>query len=374
MNIKFNDLGLQWATISATTLPKITTVLENGNFILGTNVKEFEDSFKIWNNNKFAIGVSNGTDGLVLAVSSLCLQGKSMFYVPANTYIATLLGVILSTCKNAEYKLIDCDNYFQIDMDILESQLNNDKNKYDNLIVMPVHLYGASANMSRLMKMKKKFSFKIIEDCSQSHGTITSDNLKVGNYGDVSVFSLYPGKNLGAAGDAGIIVTDDAKIHEKCLMLRNLGSIEKYKHEIVGFNSRLDTIQAVILNEKLKYMDDWNKKRNEVASLYLKNIESDFIKLPETPSYCNFNTYHIFPILTEFRNELMDYLSENLIPVIIHYPIPIEKTGAFYSENCSNKKTIEFSNKILSIPMHPFLSNSQVDYICEKINKFLPKK
>lgn len=373
MHIKFNDLGAQWAIISATTLSKINKVLETGNFILGGEVKEFEDSFKLWNNNKYAIGVSNGTDGLTLAVSSLSLTGKSMFYVPANTYIATLLGVVLSTCKNAEYKLIDCDDYYQIDINLLEIELSEDRNNYDNLIVMPVHLYGASVDMAKLMKLKEKFSFRIIEDCSQSHGTITSDNLKVGNYGDVSVFSLYPGKNLGAAGDAGIIVTNNAEINEKCLMLRNLGSIEKYKHEIVGFNSRLDTIQAVILNEKLKHIDVWNEKRNEVALQYLKNIENEFVKLTKTPSYCNYNTYHIFPILTKYRNELIEYLSKNSIPVIIHYPIPIQKTGAFYSEKQQNKKTIDFSNKILSMPMHPFISNEQIEYICEKINNFSPK-
>jgi dTDP-4-amino-4,6-dideoxygalactose transaminase len=370
MNIKFNDLSSQWKVISETALPEVLVVLETGNFILGKQVSDFEENFKNWNGNKFAVGVANGTDALMISVSSLSLVGKTIFYIPSNTYIATLLGVVLSTNKEYDYKLIDCDEYFQIDTNILESELSNDFGKYKNYVVMPVHLYGVSCNMKRIMELKNKYNFKIIEDCSQAHGTITDENKKVGTYGDVSAFSLYPGKNLGAAGDAGIIVTDDENIYKNCLKLRNLGSIEKYNHEVVGWNSRLDTIQSVILNQKLKFMDIWNDKRNYVAKKFIDGVKNKFIKMPETPKYCNYNTYHIFPILCDERENLMDYLLSKKIPSIIHYPIPIELSGAFKDKKFNSKNTIKYSNTLVSLPIHPFMTDNEIDYIIDSLNNF----
>jgi dTDP-4-amino-4,6-dideoxygalactose transaminase len=370
MNIKFNDLSSQWSEISEKTLPSILNVLETGNFILGKQVSEFEDNFKKWNGNKYAIGVANGTDALMISISSLSLSGNSIFYIPANTYIATLLGVVLSLNKNYKYKLIDCDEYYQIDTNLLETEIKKDFGNYDNYVVMPVHLYGMSCNMSHIIELKNKFNLRIIEDCSQSHGTLTDEKKKVGTYGDVSAFSLYPGKNLGAAGDAGIIVTDNEDIYKACLKLRNLGSIEKYNHEIIGWNSRLDTIQSVILNEKIKLIDDWNDKRNYVAEKFLKGIKNPLIKLPETPKYCSYNTYHIFAILCFKRDELMKYLSECGIPSIIHYPIPIELSGAFFNDGLNNKNTIRFAGELLSLPIHPFMVDEEINHIIESLNNF----
>ena len=370
MNIKFNDLSSQWRKISENALPLIVDVLNKGNFILGEPVLEFEKNFKKWNGNKYSIGVANGTDALIIAIESLSLPTNTIFYIQANTYIATLLSVVLSTEKNYKYKLIDCDEYYQIDTNSLELEIKNDFGKYDDYVVIPVHLYGSSCNMQHIMKLKEKYNFKIIEDCSQSHGTITNENKKVGTYGDVSAFSLYPGKNLGAAGDAGIIVTDDEKIYNSCLKLRNLGSIEKYKHEIIGRNSRLDTIQSVILNEKLKYIDEWNLTRNKIAQKFLNKINNELITLPKNPKYCNYNTYHIFPVLCDTRDILIEYLTNKNIPTIIHYPIPIELSGAFYNENYKNVMTIEFSKKILSLPIHPFMKDDEIEYIIKTINEF----
>jgi dTDP-4-amino-4,6-dideoxygalactose transaminase len=370
MNIKFNDLSSQWSEISEKALPSILNVLEIGNFILGKQVSEFEDNFKKWNGNKYAIGVANGTDALMISVESLSLSENTMFYIPANTYIATLLGVVLSSKKNYKYKLIDCDEYYQIDTNLLENEIEKDFGRYDDYVVIPVHLYGVSCNMLHIMSLRKKYNFKIIEDCSQSHGTLTNENKKVGTYGDVSAFSLYPGKNLGAAGDAGIIVTDNEDIYNTCLKLRNLGSIEKYKHEIIGWNSRLDTIQSVILNEKIKLIDGWNSKRNYVAEKFLGGIKNQLIELPETPKYCNYNTYHIFPILCDIREKLIDYLTELGIPSIIHYPIPIELSGAFLDTNLNNQNTIKFSKTLLSLPIHPFMSEEEINYIINSLNNF----
>jgi len=370
MNIKFNDLSAQWEKISEEVLPEILNVLETGNFILGNQVSIFENNFKNWNGNKFAVGVANGTDALMISVSALSLIGTTIFYIPSNTYIATLLGVVLSTNKDFVYKLIDCDEYYQIDTVILENELSKDYGNYDNYVVMPVHLYGVSCNMKHIIELRNKYGFKIIEDCSQAHGTITEENKKVGTYGDVAAFSLYPGKNLGAAGDAGIIVTDNEDIYKNCLKLRNLGSIKKYEHEIIGWNSRLDTLQSVILNGKLKYMDEWNKKRNYVAEKFIKGIKNNLIKLPTTPRYCGYNTYHIFPILCDDREKLMNYLSTKNIPSIIHYPIPIESTEAFKNNNFKSENTIKFSKLLVSLPIHPFMTDEEIDYIIMSLNDF----
>jgi dTDP-4-amino-4,6-dideoxygalactose transaminase len=276
----------------------------------------------------------------------------------------------LSTNKNYDYTLIDCDNYFQIDCEILKCEIEKNINKFKNHVVIPVHLYGGSCDMVKIMELKKQFNLKIIEDCSQSHGTITSENKKVGTYGDVSAFSLYPGKNLGAAGDAGIIVTDNEKIYKQCLMIRNLGSIEKYKHDIIGRNSRLDTVQSVILNEKLKKIDFWNDRRVQIANIFKLKIKNELITIPEKSNYCNYNTYHIFPILTNHRESFMNFLKNEGIPSLIHYPIPIEKTKAFFDSSVNSLNTLSFSDKIVSLPMHPFLTDNEVEYICKVINDF----
>ena len=367
--MKFNDLSMQWEAIETETLPKIVDVLKTGNFILGSPVASFEKAFASWNGNAHAIGVANGTDALKISVRALDLRGRTKFYVPANTYIATLLGVVFSLTDGYEYELIDCDSYFQIDCSILEKALERDYGKYDNLVVMPVHLYGHCCDMVTLMNLKSKYGFKMIEDCSQAHGTVTSEGKRVGQYGEISAFSLYPGKNLGAAGDAGIVVTNDAVLAERCLYLRNLGSVVKYQHDVVGWNSRLDTIQAVILNEKLKHMDLWNQNRNKVAEQFSTRITNPHILLPKKADYCSYHTYHIYPILTKHREELMKHLSDLGIPTLIHYPIPIEMTKAF-SSNCNNTNTISFCEQLVSLPMHPFLTEDEISQIVECINSF----
>ena len=371
--MKFNDLSLQWKTIENDALPGILSVLNTGNFILGSSVGEFETEFAKWNGNSYAIGVANGTDALKICIASLSLKGKTKFYVPSNTYIATLLGVVFSMVEDYEYELVDCDEYYQIDCSLLEKSIRLDHKKYDNLVVMPVHLYGHCCDMKKLMSLKKEYNFKMVEDCSQSHGTITEDGKKVGCYGEVSAFSLYPGKNIGAAGDAGIVVTNDSTIRDRCLFLRNLGSVVKYKHEVIGWNSRLDTIQAVILIEKLKHIDRWNEERIKIAFEFANRIKNKHIKLPVTSEYCKKNTYHIYPILTEHRNDFMDHLANLGVPTLIHYPISIEKTNCFMDENANSKNTLLFSTHLVSLPMHPFLTSIEVSEIIDAVNSFVPK-
>lgn len=367
--MKFNDLSMQWAQIQDAALPKIVDVLNTGNFILGSPVSVFETAFAKWNGNKYAIGVANGTDALKICVRALNLKGKTKFYIPANTYIATLLGVVFSLEKNYQYELVDCDSYFQIDCSILENSLKRDSGRYDNLVVMPVHLYGHCCDMNTMMNLKTKYGFKMIEDCSQAHGTLTEEGKRVGQYGEVSAFSLYPGKNLGAAGDAGIIVTNDDDIAQRCLYLRNLGSIVKYEHDVIGWNSRLDTIQAVVLNEKLQHIDRWNDHRNTVAEYFSTHINNQHVVLPKKANYCAYHTYHIYAVLTNHRDAFMKHLSSFGVPTLIHYPVPIERTKAF-SSDVGNKNTISYSEQLVSLPMHPFLSEEEIQKIVSSVNSF----
>jgi dTDP-4-amino-4,6-dideoxygalactose transaminase len=370
MKIKFNDLGSQWEQIKEKTLPRLNKCFEKSNFILGDDVKIFEENFSKWNKSKFTVGVANGTDALKISIRSLNLTGNTIFYIPSNTYIATLLGVVHSMTEQFEYRLIDCDEFFQIDLDLLEKELIKNNDNFENSVVMPVHLYGSCCDMKKLLNLREKYNFYIVEDCSQSHGTLGWDGKKVGNYGDIAAFSLYPGKNLGACGDAGCIVTNNKILYERCLKLRNLGSIEKYVHDVIGWNSRLDTLQSIILDEKLKLLDEWNEKRNYVAKEYNERINNKNISLPKTPHYCEYNTFHIYPILTNKRSDLIEYLQKHEIPTIIHYPIPIELTGAFFDDNINNKNTITFSKNILSLPIHPFMCQEEIDYIVEVINNY----
>lgn len=370
MKIKFNDLSAQWQEIETDALPAVLNVLRTGNYILGEQVKTFEEAFATWNNNQFSVGVANGTDAIKVAIRALNLTGTSIFYVPANTYIASVLGIIFSN-SSASIRLVDCDEYFQIDTAKLEESIVKWKNFADNHVIMPVHLYGHSCDMLDITRIASEHDCTIIEDCSQAHGTLAYNSQKVGTFGTVSAFSLYPGKNLGAAGDAGVITTNEQSIYDSLLKLRNLGSTIKYQHDIIGWNSRLDTMQACILTEKLKKLDLWNFKKSQVANIYnAEIIESEFIKLPKVAPYCKKHTYHLYPILTTKRDALQAHLHSNGIPTLIHYPIPMEESGALQYLKTYNENTRTYSKQLLSLPMHPFLTENEIAHIVSSINKF----
>ena len=369
MKIQFNDLGSQWNEIKKETLSKIEKVLSSGNYILGEPVSSFEEEFSIWNGNKYAIGVSNGTDAIKIAFRSLNLKSSTYVLIPANTYISTILAIDDSNLDTT-IDLIDCDEFYQIDIIKLEEKLKENRNKYTNCVVIPVHLYGHSCDMEKILKLKLAYDFKILEDCSQAHGTKGFDNKNVGTYGDISAFSLYPGKNLGAAGDAGIITTDNLEYYDRCKILRNIGSKEKYIHVEKGWNNRIDTLQSVILSGKLKKLDNWNLLRNQVANRYLDEISNNKIHLPIKADYCKYHTYHIFCIKVKNRTDFIEYMKKFNIPVLIHYPISIEDSDCYNYLPKINYITKENSNLICSLPIHPFLNKDEIDFIIEKINKF----
>lgn len=368
MKIFFNDLKSQWDLIKDECHKKFDILFEKSNFILGDFVEEFEKKFAEYIGCKYAIGVSNGTDAIKLAAKSLKLCGKTLTIIPANTFIATILGME-EGLDQSDFILIDCDKYHQINVDILEDTISKNRDKYDNIIIVPVHLYGYTCNMKAITDIAIKYDCLILEDASQAHGA-KYDNKTVGSFGIVSAFSLYPGKNLGAAGDAGIITTNDENIYNSLLYLRNIGSIKKYEHIVKGYNHRLDSIQAIILSEKMKYIEEWNENRRKTINKILKNVSNINITLPMCPEKC-VPIHHIFPVIVENRNNFQNYLDTNNIQHGIHYPILIEETSMYnYLCNMPNQIALYFSKHMISLPIHPFMKEEEINFLCDKLNNY----
>ena len=371
MKILFNDLPAQWAEIKEKCSPAVEELLGSGSYIGGPFLERFETSFASYTGRKYAVGVSNGTDALKLAIQAFEFYGSTTdVIIPANTYIADALAVSHQPKGKFNITLIDCDDLFQLDLKKTEQYLSTSRETYDNCILLPVHLYGHPTDMQAVKSLSRKYHCKIIEDASQSHGARSRDEM-VGTHSDMCAYSLYPGKSLGAMGDAGIITTDNTDHHRKICELRNYGSHKKYYNNDLGWNNRLDPLQAVFLNHKLPHLDKWNVKKGEIAKKYSTQITSPFVTTPVNDVHVSRNVYHIYPILTDRRDELQSYLLDREIPTIIHYPIPIQKSEPFkHLDSPSNPITCGRAQKLLSLPMHPYLENEEIEYITTTINEF----
>lgn len=363
--IKFNDLGKQWECIRKKSLDEIDILGYNGDYIGGSRLENFEAQFANYVGCRYGVGVSNGTDALKLALQCFEPNSDDTVIIPANTFIADYLAVKhLPTNKKPKVVLIDHDEKFVINVEHLESWLKNNDSK-GRIFVIAVHLYGHSCDMGKIMSLKKDYSFYLIEDCSQSHGTKYNKKM-TGSFGDVSVFSLYPGKNLGAVGDAGILTTDSEDISEKLKCIRNYGSRKKYEYDLVGHNNRLDSLQCIFLSEKLKLLDSWNSKKIAIANEYISRMN---VKTPIISQECD-HSFHIFCLVIENRDYFINNLNSNGIPTIIHYPIPIHKTAIWDSSDVvfSDENTVYNASKIVSIPIHAFLTDDEVDLIIKTVN------
>ena len=296
-------------------------------------------------------------------------NNKNVFFCKTD-YISNIFGTI-KNIKN-DVGLVDCDLYYQMDTSQLEYFIREYRYLYDYCIIVPVHMYGHCANMDEIERIALRHDCMISEDSSHAHGTITNEDRKTGTYGLANAFSLYPGKNLGAIGEAGIITTDNEEIKNYLHSLRNQGTVTKYEYTTLGFNDKLDTIQAIILNEKLKFLPEWNEKRNKVAEQYNWLLGS--VGKPDIASYCKYHTYHIYPILVYNREKFIQYLSNRNIPTLIHYPTQVIKhqccKGAGFI-TCSNLDKSEYvCDNLVSLPIHPFLSDNNIKYICGVINDY----
>lgn len=363
MNIPFFNYQRQYYKIRNEINDAIDRVLNSGQLILGKELVNFEEKFANYIGVKYAIGVNSGTDALKISLKALAIHPADEVITVANTAVPTISAI--REC-GAIPKFADIKDDYTIDENNIEKIITN-KTK----AILPVHLYGQPCNMSAIKKIADDYKLKLIEDCAQAHGS-TYKRKKVGSFGDVGCFSFYPTKNLGAYGDAGIITTSSKKLAEKCKLLRMYGMKNKYFSFLDGYNSRLDEIQASILNVKLKYLDEWNKRRNEIAKLYLSKINNPVIKIPLINKNSN-HVFHLFIIRTTKRNKLLKYLNNNNISYGIHYPYPIHLQKA-YSNLGYNKKdlpnTYLFSKEIISLPIFPELTTNEVDYIIHVLNKF----
>ncbi len=372
VKVDFNNLGAQWDAIKDVVQPKLDAFFQKGYYIGGGEVEAFEEAFAEYTSTNYAIGCSNGTDGLKLALQALELKGRTQVIMPANGYIADIYSVKYQH-GDFDIELIDHDDYFQIDTKLLETHLENRRKDFDNIVLLPVHLYGHVSDMKEVSRIASKFKCYVIEDASQAHGARTSEGKMVGQYGDLCVYSCYPGKNLGAIGDAGVITTNIEEYRTRLLALRNLGSIKKYEHIVDGWNNRMDSIQAIFLKEKLTHLDQWNSQRRSIAALYsekLKDVKQ--IKLPIEAEYSEEQVFHIYCLRVENREELQKHLIENGVHTVIHYPISIQssvcnKGLVFGYENNNTEKN---SKSILSLPMHPFMNEEQVEFVVNIIKDF----
>ncbi|UPW83767.1 DegT/DnrJ/EryC1/StrS aminotransferase family protein [Lysinibacillus sp. Ag94] len=341
----------------------LQTFLESGWYINGSMVEEFEDKYAKYCGAKHCIGVSNGLDALKLILRAYDIGPGDEVIVPSNTYIATILAI---TEVGATPVLVEPDlNTFNISLDSIKKVISN-KTKG----VMVVHLYGRVVSQIREIKdFCTENNLKLFEDAAQAHGAEIGE-IKVGNFGDAAAFSFYPGKNLGALGDAGAITTNDTRINEKLKALRNYGSLKKYENIYKGYNHRLDEFQAGILTLKLGNLEEENKRRIELANRYISGITNERVKLP-LKSLEKENVWHVFPILVEGRESFIEYLKQYEIETLIHYPIPPHKQKAYSELNYKHFPiTEEIHKNILSLPISPVHSTEEIDTVIEVINKY----
>ena len=362
--IKFSDLNFQIKNIKKDIIKSIHTTINKSAFVGGENVKNFEDSFKKTHNAKYCLGVANGTDALEIAIESLNLKKNSEVLVPVNTWISTAEAVIRN---NLKIKFVDVDKgSYLISVEDIKKKITKRTSA-----IIPVHLYGQPCEMDKIREIAKKYKLKVIEDCAQAH-LAEYKSKKVGTFGDISCFSFFPGKNLGAMGDAGAIITNSQKLYKKCKMIANHGGLKKNSHQIIGRNSRLDSMQAGILSIKLNELKKWTDQRIKNAKVYEEFLKTNNqISLPEKKEYTK-HVYHLFVIRAKKRNELINFLKKNKVQTNIHYPKILTAVPAFkklYIKN-SNVNAKKNSGKILSLPIGEHLSKIQIKKISKLINKF----
>ncbi len=340
---------------------KFEAVLNSGWFILGKNVESFEKHFAAYHNIKYCFGVASGLDALLLSLKALEIEQGSEVIVPSNTYIATILAILHAGMKPV---LVEPDiSTYNIDPEKIEESITP-----FTKALMIVHLYGKSCAMDEITTLCKKYNLKLIEDCAQSHGAKYNGKL-TGTFGEFGAFSFYPTKNLGALGDGGAVLLNDDSLAVKIKQLRNYGSDVKYYNEVVGYNSRLDEVQAGFLDIKLKKLDQINEHKRKLARIYLENLKSDFIKPAVDENY--FDVYHIFNVRHTKRNKLREYLLNNEIKTDIHYPVAPHKQNAMKDIiKGSFPISEEIHNTTLSLPCSFGHTEDEIYRVVEVMNKF----
>lgn len=363
LKIEFNVLDRQYQMFADEYKEAASRVLESGWYILGKEVDNFEAKFAGYMGSQYCVGLNSGLDALILAFRALGIQPGDEVIVPANTYIASVIGI---TENGATPVFIEPDEYHNLDADKIIAAIT-DKTK----AILVVHLYGQAANMREIKQIADKHHLLLVEDCAQSHGA-KYDGTLTGTFGDIGCFSFFPTKNMGAFGDAGAIITDNEEIADRVRMLRNYGSKVKYHNEIEGVNSRLDEIQAALLSTKLPHLAELTQDRVRIAERYLNEIKCPKIVLPTKRNEAD-HVYHLFTIRCPERDGFQKYLLDHGIKTQIHYPIPPHLAECY--ERLGHKAgdfqiTEEYARMILSLPLYNGMTDEEISYVVEVINRF----
>lgn len=341
----------------------IFRVLDSGWYVLGNEVRSFEEEFARYIGVAHGIGAGSGTEAIHLALKACGVTHGDEVITVSHTAVATVAAIDLA---GATPVLVDIDpDFYTIDPEKIESSITS-----NTKAIIPVHIYGQPADMDPVMEIARKYSLKVIEDCAQAHGAKYKGQC-VGSIGDMGCFSFYPTKNLGAIGDGGMVVTNNSNLNEKVRLLREYGWKERYVSSSKGWNSRLDEMQASILRVKLKHLDKSNQKRRNLAGHYLKDLKDLPLELPEERKNCE-HVYHLFVVKTNKRDTLQDYLKENGIGTGIHYPVPIHRQPyyKYLLKNRLLKVTEQVSGEILSLPIYPELSLNESKIVINTLRKF----
>lgn len=361
MKIPLVDLKANYLSIKQEIDSAIQRVIDNSSFIMGKEVEDFDKKFADFINAKYSIGVGNGTFALHLALIAAGIKEGDEVIIPVNTFIATSEAV--SYC-NATPVFVDVEE----DSYNINPRLILDKITEKTKTIIPVHLYGNPCKMKEILEIAQEYDLKIIEDCAQAHGA-EYNKIKVGNFGEVSTFSMFPAKVLGAFGDAGSVVTNNEEIAEKIRLLRNHGRHTKYEHLIEGYNYRIHSLQAAILNVKLKYLKEWIEKRIILAHKYNVLLKDYVITPKENGKHC----YYMYVVRVKDRERLQEYLKQNGVETGVHYPIPLHLQPAY--KNLGHNKgdfpvAEKLANEILSLPLYPEMTEEQINYVSNKIKEF----
>ncbi len=364
MKVPFNDLSRIHKPIKASVLKKYNNVVDNNDFILNDDIKNFEEKFSIFTKQKYSISCSNGTDAIELILRGLGIGEGDEVIVPVNSFVATSFAVDNVGSKPV---FVDNDDYYLIDVNKIRSKITK-----NTKAIIGVNLYGQMCNTIEIKKICKEHRLYFIEDAAQSHGAMQS-KINVGDNSIAAAYSFYPGKNLGAWGDGGMVTTNSANLYKKISKIRQFGSSKKYFHDIKGINSKLQPIEGIVLQEKLKYIDGWNKEREEISNKYLEAFyDIKNLELPKIYS-SNKHVWHLFVVEVNNRNKFINHCIKNNIETGIHYPVPIIKQKA-YDKHFQNEQVFEKSfsqyKKLVSLPIFPKMNKAEVNYVIEIVRSY----
>lgn len=363
MKVNNNNLVNQFEMYQNEYKQKAIEVLRSGWYVLGNEVASFEKEFAHYVGTKYSVGLASGLDALILAFRALDIHEGDEVIVQANTYIASVMGI---TINGATPVFVEPDEFYNINVNKIEEKIS-DKTK----AILVVHLYGQATNMQPIHILCKKHTLYLVEDCAQSHGA-KFDKIMTGNLSDIGCWSFYPSKNLGAFGDGGAITTNNQEIAEKIRILRNYGSEQRYHNKVVGYNSRLDELQAGLLRVKLNHLEELLEDRKRIANAYNQRINNPFITLPTIYDGCS-HVWHLYVIRCVHRDKLFDYLMKNEIQPLIHYPIPPHLSEAYAYLGWKEGDfpvTERYASEVLTLPLYNGMPDAEINYVIDVINKY----